>query len=278
MRRRPQKSFVPIVSTTIGNVLSRSVARAFANSSITEENPAEGEPVAPPILTHVTAPAIEESLDRAEIAVAAGEGLAGTGFWAAVAELKREPDLVETYADRVAAIDEAAFRNWALLTIPIGAGTILAVVAVLIGLALVGWAYGLEGLVAVVVFYSGFVALLAATHGLGHLLVGWSMGMRFTCWFVGEMARPQPGVKVDYSTYLRTRPTQRAWMHASGAIVTKALPFLLIGAAVAADLPAWAVWLLPVIGVVTILTDVVWSTKSSDWKKYRREMAFVQDS
>ena len=67
-------------------------------------------------------------------------------------------------------------------------------------------------------------------------------------------------------------------MHASGAIVSKLVPFALIGAAVAADLPSWAVWLLPVIGGVTIVTDVLWSTKKSDWKKFSREMAFAQTS
>jgi hypothetical protein len=67
-------------------------------------------------------------------------------------------------------------------------------------------------------------------------------------------------------------------MHASGAIVTKTLPFLLIGAAIAADLPVWVVWLLAGFGVATIATDVLWSTKASDWKKFRREMRFSQES
>jgi hypothetical protein len=65
-------------------------------------------------------------------------------------------------------------------------------------------------------------------------------------------------------------------MHAAGAIVTKAMPFLLIGAAVAAGLPTWAVVLLPIIGVGVIVLDAVWSTKVSDWKKYKREMAFAR--
>ena len=67
-------------------------------------------------------------------------------------------------------------------------------------------------------------------------------------------------------------------MHASGAVVTKIVPFALIGAAVAADLPFWAVWALPAIGVVSIITDVVWSTKKSDWKKFQREMKFAHMS
>ncbi len=45
--------------------------------------------------------------------------------------------------------------------------------------------------------------------------------MRVIYWFVGTIRRPQPGVKVDYASYLRAPPRQRAWMHASGAIVVE---------------------------------------------------------
>ena len=67
-------------------------------------------------------------------------------------------------------------------------------------------------------------------------------------------------------------------MHASGALVTKIIPFALIGGAVAAGLPTWAVLGLVVIGTAMIITDVLWSTTSSDWMKYRREMKFAQTS
>ncbi|HEX6222546.1 MAG TPA: hypothetical protein VF115_15750, partial [Acidimicrobiia bacterium] len=193
----------------------------------------------------MTPSGVEESLARAEAAVAAGESLSGTGFWSAVSTVKRHPELVERYADRIAEIDEGAFRNWVFLMIPLWLGTSIALTAFLAGVALVGWAYVIDGLGAVVSFYAGVGVLLGATHGLAHLIVGWSMGMHFTCWFVAKISQPQPGVKIDYSTYLRTAPRKRAWMHASGALATKVIPFLLIGAALAADLPHWAVWLLP---------------------------------
>lgn len=219
---------------------------------------------------------IEESLERASKAVEAGDGLGGTGFWGAVARLKKEPELVDRYGDRVAEIDRAAFERWALLTVPIGFGTALMIVATLIGLVLIALSYGVDGdLLKVVVFGAGFGVLLVTTHGLAHLLVGKAGGMSFTHWFIGTIGRPQPGVKLDYATYLRAPARSRAWMHASGAIVTKLIPFLLLPAAVAAELPEWAVWAIAAIGVVTIVTDVLWSTKASDWKKYRREMRYV---
>jgi hypothetical protein len=228
-------------------------------------------------LVLVAPPAIEESLSAAEAALDAGHGLSGTGFWRAVATVKRQPELTDRYADRMAAIDLAAFEQWALFKMPVGWGTALMILATAAGLGLVGWSYYTTGeLSSVVLFYLGLGVLLVPTHGLAHLVVGTAMGMRFTHWFIGKISQPQPGVKVDYSTYLRTPASRRAWMHASGAITTKVTPFALIGAAVAADLPSWAVWGVPVVGVAAIVTDILWSTKHSDWMKFRREMEFAQ--
>lgn len=225
----------------------------------------------------VGSPAIEESLTRAEAAVAAGEGLSGTGFWQAITTVKREPELVDRYADRIAAIDTAAHRAWAMLVIPLWLGTVIAVLVVAVGLFFVGWAYFLDGSAAIASFLVGAGILIGSTHGLGHLVVGWLVGIRFEYWFVAEVRRPQPGVKVDYSTYLRTTPRRRAWMHASGALTTKIVPFLLIGASVAADLPSWVAWVLAGLGVAMVLIDVVWSTRAADWKRFRREMGFAQE-
>lgn len=190
--------------------------------------------------------------------------------------MKAAPELAERYAERAAVIDRKAFENWASLTIPIGVGTAMAIAATLAGLLAVAWSYSLDGLAALLVFTVGFGAILTTTHGLGHLVVGRIRGMRFTHWFVGQLARPQPGVKVDYATYLIASAQSRAWMHASGALVTKFVPFLLVGAAFYAGLPGWYVWGLVALGVGMIVTDVLWSTKSSDWKKFKREMAFAQ--
>ncbi|NNC75238.1 MAG: hypothetical protein HKN93_06970, partial [Acidimicrobiia bacterium] len=112
--------------------------------------------------------------------------------------------------------------------------------------------------------------------GLAHMVVGRLFGIRFTGWFVGSLGRPQPGVKVDYATYLRTPARQRAWMHASGAVLSKLIPFFALGPSLVMDAPWWTTTLLIVIGVGQIVTDIVWSTKASDWKKYRRELSFAE--
>lgn len=222
--------------------------------------------------------AISAVLDTAEQAVVDGRSLAGTGFWKAVSAVKREPILIEEHADRIAAIDQAAFSNWALLTIPVPVGTGLMLLASAVGLLLLSASYWLESPFDILSFGAGLVVLLVTTHGLAHLVVGAVVGIGFTAWFIGTLARPQPGVKVDYSTYLRTEPMRRAWMHASGAITTKLVPLLLIGVVVFAELPGWIILALVGLTLVTAVTDVVWSTKSSDWKKFVREREFAQTS
>jgi hypothetical protein len=78
-------------------------------------------------------------------------------------------------------------------------------------------------------------------------------------------------LKLDYATYLRASAAHRAWMHAAGAIVSKIVPFAVVPYAIAVGADAWAVALLLAVGVVSIVTDVFWSVKASDWKKFRRE-------
>ncbi|NNF70410.1 MAG: hypothetical protein HKN01_11625 [Acidimicrobiia bacterium] len=63
-------------------------------------------------------------------------------------------------------------------------------------------------------------------------------------------------------------------MHASGAVLTKLIPFFALGPALVMEAPWWTTALLVLLGVGQIVTDIVWSTKASDWKKYRRELGF----
>jgi hypothetical protein len=201
--------------------------------------------------------------------------LRAAGFWRAVGAVKRQPALVDPFADRIGAIDRTAFERWALFTIPAGVGTPLAVIGVFIALGIVAAGYYVDAPWNGLLLLIGTGVLLVPTHGLGHLVVAARGGMRITHWFVGSIRRPQPGVKLDYATYLRAPARSRAWMHASGALVTKAIPFLMLGAAWGMDAPGWTWAALLLIGLGQILTDVLWSTKSSDWMKFRRELRFA---
>jgi hypothetical protein len=222
--------------------------------------------------------AIDDVLAKVEAILETGAeaDLAGSGFWKAVTAVKRNPALVEEYAARIASIDRAAFERWALIKMPVAIGTALASLATAVGLGLIAWAYRLTGTAQGVVLLAGIGVVLTATHGLGHLAVGTSLGIRFTHWFVAGVRRPQPGVKVDYRSYLQAPARNRAWMHAAGALVSKTVPFMGLGAGWAMRTPGWTMAVLGGFSLLQIVTDIVWSTKASDWKKFRREMGLAR--
>jgi hypothetical protein len=222
-------------------------------------------------------PQVEGILNSIEGSLSASGDLdlTGSGFWRAVAAVKRNPSWVDDLADRIGRIDRIAFERWALIKMPLTVGTILALLATAGGLWLIGLAYGASTLTQAVLLLIGTGILMTSTHSLAHLVVGSMQGMRFSHWFVGTIRRPQPGVKLDYGSYLRVPPRGRAWMHAAGAITTKFAPLVGLGAGWAMGAAWWVMALLGVVTVGQILIDAIWSTKKSDWKKFRREMEFV---
>jgi hypothetical protein len=249
---------------------------------------------------------VDEALTRAEDALTSRRSLRGTGFWSAVDEVKRDPALIERYADRIATIDLRAFELGVKLRVPAAVG--LAALALLSAFGV--WAvvvarrgcrfcdgpasnvlleridtsgvhidaYGWRGFVPVA-FLVGFGALLIGTHSLTHWIVGRLLGIRFTHVFLGGPPPPRPGMKTDYATYLRASSAARAWMHASGAIVTKLVPFALLPVSLSLDTGwPWLTWILLAVGVLQIVTDVFLSTKVSDWKKVKRELRIARSS
>ncbi len=215
---------------------------------------------------------IERTLAACEQALA-GAGtpdLRALGFWRAVAAVKRRGDLVERYAARIAAIDRRAFRRQVPLAFSVTLGVIVLDVALFGGLLLLAVAIGVPHPWRELLVLAATGALDVATHGLAHLAVGTFAGIGFTDWFI-KLPLP-PGFKVDYASYLRAPPRQRAWMHAAGAIATKLTPFLVIPYAVAIGTEMWAVLAILALGIIQIVTDVLYSVKASDWKKFRREM------
>jgi hypothetical protein len=215
--------------------------------------------------------AIDEALARAERALDERRGLAGTGFWSAVAQLRRDSALAVRYSDRVADIDRRAFEQAVRVRVPIATGAALLTTGLIVGIGAIVAAGRLGYVPQAIVFLAGFGVILLSTHSLAHYVVGRIAGIRFTHVFVAGRP-PEPGVKTDYATYLRASPRARAVMHASGAVVSKIVPFALVPVVFAMDAWPGAAWILVAIGVITIGTDVFVSTKVSDWKKVRREL------
>ena len=216
--------------------------------------------------------------DRIETAVDAGQtDLRALGFWRLLAKVKADPVLAHHWAEQAGRIDRKAFEARALLLVPVWFGNALLLVgtlagAVAVAIALTTDSQTLAGLALV------FAALdwSATFHAPAHWLVGRAVGMRFIAYFIRDLIPPFPGVKIDYATYIRVAPEARAWMHASGAIASKIAPFLAIAFWPASDAPEWAAWALAAYAVLIIGTDVFISTRTRDWKRFRREMRIAR--
>jgi hypothetical protein len=221
---------------------------------------------------------IESSLASCESELAAGRApdVKTHGFWRSVAAVKKRPDLVARYADRIARIDRAVFVDRVKVRFPAMVGVALLSLGSVVGLLILWFAAGQGHPLRELAVLVGMGALLVCTHNLAHFVVGTIAGIRFTDWFMDLPKRPQPGLKIDYATYLRAPARSRAWMHAAGALVTKLVPFAVIPYAGAIGCDLWVAVVLLALGVAQIVTDLAWSVKASDWKKFRREMKLAR--
>jgi hypothetical protein len=228
----------------------------------------------------------QDAFARIERAVHAGDtDLGRLGFWPIVDRIKREPRLAAHWADVVGRIDRSAFERRIRPRFPVWLGNSVLLIGAAVLVALVPLSVAVaRGSDTPEPFLSGALAIVAggglgaALHGPAHWLAGRLGGIRFTAYFLDGPLRIQPGIKIDYASYLRASPGARVWMHAAGAIVTKVAPFAVFLAlylphrAASYDLlPPWAMWGVLGIGVIQLITDVAFSRKHADWKKVRRE-------
>ena len=224
-------------------------------------------------------PELSGELDRIEAAVQAGHAdLKALGFWRIVAKVKPDRLLVDRYADQIGRIDTAAFRQFARFRLPVWAGNAILLTGAAIGLgaAIVAHAVSSATFAGLLLVAAG-ATWTVALHSPTHWFIGSLVSIRFTDYFVGGPPPPRPGLKSDYASYLRADPGSRAWMHASGAIATKLAPFFALAFWPGSGAPWWSAIALIAIGVLSIGTDIAFSVKTSDWKKFLRERAVARE-
>ncbi|HEX6262544.1 MAG TPA: hypothetical protein VF097_06825 [Actinomycetota bacterium] len=238
-------------------------------------------------------PDYQGRLDQIERAVDEGESdLRALGFWSLVSEAKRDPGAAG-HAEQIGRIDRRAFEARKRPLFPVWLGNLVLLLGILVLLAAAAVALRLasgslggepRSEIAGVVLVGAGLGLSAAVHAPAHWLLGRIVGMRFTRYFLGGPFRIQPGVKVDYGSYLLTPASQRATMHAAGALASKVAPFVVFGWAYVYHwqrgwdlLPPWSLWALLGLGLFQIVTDLLWSTRRSDWKKVRRELRIARE-
>jgi hypothetical protein len=215
----------------------------------------------------------QERFARIEAAVDAGQtDLSALGFWRLLRKVKLEPMLSTHWAPVAGRIDRKAFEGRVRPRFPVWFGNAVLFAGTGVGVAaLVVAIRATDGVVSGAALVAGGAVLQVTTHDLAHWAVGRLAGIRFLAYFLNGPFRIQPGLKTDYETYVKAAPGRRAVMHAAGAVASKLGSFVALALWPATDAPAWAAWASLGLGVGTILTDVVWSTKKSDWKKVRRE-------
>ena len=216
----------------------------------------------------------QETFERIEAAVDAGESdLGSLGFWRLLARVKIDPALCRHWAEQAGRIDRKAFEARVRPRFPVLFGNLVLMLGMACGAFAVGVALGTDdaAVAGIALVFAG-LAWSVSFHSPTHWLVGRIVGIGFVAYFFGGPFPPRPGLKIDYASYLRASPVARAWMHGSGAVATKLAPFIALAFWPASLAPAWTAWALVAIGVFQIVTDVLLSTKTSDWKKVRREL------
>jgi hypothetical protein len=227
----------------------------------------------------ITAPVdLSGDLDRIEAAVQAGNAdLKALGFWRSVAQVKPDRMLVDRYADQIGRIDTAAFHLGVKRRASVWVGNALLFAATLAGLGAAIAAHTASSTAVSGLLLLGAGAVWTVSlHSPTHWAVGRAVGIGFTDYFIGGPPPPRPGLKSDYATYLRADPESRAWMHASGAIMTKVAPLLALAFWPGSGAPWWSAAGLVIICIASIATDIAFSVRVSDWKKFRRERAVAK--
>jgi hypothetical protein len=204
--------------------------------------------------------------------------LSALGFWRLVKRVKLSPEAVERYGEQVGRIDAAAFRQGVPRRFPVWLGNAVLTAGVAAGALAIVFALRVSSpLLAGLALVAAGGLWSVSFHDLAHWLVGRFVGIRFTDYFIGGPPPPRPGLKTDYASYLRTPAERRAWMHASGALATKVAPFLPLLFWSASGAPVWSALVLLAIGAAQIVTDLLFSVRSSDWKKVLRERAIARE-
>ncbi len=231
--------------------------------------------------------AIGLALSTIEAKVSEGNyNLKELGFWKLVAQARRKPKLAEKFGEQIARIDIAAHKaNW--ISVPLWLGHAVEILVTIFGTWLLYIALIYEGSSVKSAALVGAAFWLSfSLHPLTHYAVGRVLGINFKYYFLHGLYiffrspgkkwwKLEPSLKVDYASYLRASPRSRAIMHASGAVVTKLTILLVLLLGIKFNVSMQGIIATAAMLALYILTDLLYSTKSADWSKVKRELKYL---
>lgn len=189
---------------------------------------------------------IEEKIQR---------GSSPRDFWRIVERVKKDPELVEKYAERIGRIDQQVFRD--SFTLGVAPGNLLALLGVAASLGMLLWSPAYRGPYPWALPMLAALLLSSAVHPLAHYLAGKLLGIRFTFYFLNGPLRIEPTLKTDYASYLRAPPKNRVAMHLAGAVATTISPLILLVIAFFLGLPEVSLLALGALALFFLGTEFV---------------------
>ncbi len=227
------------------------------------------------------------AVDIIEAKVAEGDyNLKELGFWKIVAQVRRNPKLAEEFGEQIARIDIAAHKaSW--ISVPLWLGHVIEILVTLFGLWLLYLAlyHSISSIRSAALVGATFF-LSFSLHPLTHYAVGRVLGINFKYYFLHGLYiffrspgkkwwKLEPSLKVGYASYLRASPKSRVVMHASGAVVTKLTILLVLLFGIKFNAPVQGIIATAAMLALYIATDILYSTKSADWSKVKRELRYI---
>ena len=185
--------------------------------------------------------------------------------------VKADPALIEEHADRIGVIDSNAFRQWAFVTVPLWIGNLVMLGGTLLGprpRGVVVFARGDD-------FRSGVHVRVRRAPG-HYPQPGPPPGRHDPRDPLHTLVRrlddsgPNPVSRSTTPRICGHRPPPGPGCMPRERSSPRSMPFALIGAALAAEVPRSGRWCCSSWwALARSLTDILWSTKESDWKKFR---------
>ncbi len=205
--------------------------------------------------------------DLEEIEEYAEKGKYHKSFWKLVDEIKKGK--FKEHIDFVGRIDEKVYRKRTRIKVGISYGNSILLVLLIISIFLLTRGGYL--------FLLGALCIPWIVHPLAHYIVGKAYGIDFLFYFPNGPAKIEPTLKIDYATYLRASARKRAYMHASGVIATLSSAFLMVILSFLSKQNALIKFVLIAYFLILLITDLAFSPKFGDLKRYKREMRYVRD-